>query len=245
MGLRPVLAASAAGATVSGVAAAKCAGDRRQPRRHHHRDAPSHRHAHLPHLFGTTPHGARHDALFSSPWFAAGISVGAATSGGLAVGLVWASTLITNSCTGVKVFPSRSYWSLSCQPCAKTCWSCIAFRWVKTLKRWNRTPTIPTSWIGTVVLATSQTPHVVRQLDLVISVDTGVAHLAGSLGVQTWLMLHFDADFRWMRNCEVSPWYPGMRLSVRQTMAIGRPLFSPCWMNWVGFMAWIYWPCNE
>ena len=58
----------------------------------------------------------------------------------------------------------------------------------------------------------ADTAHVVRQLDLVISVDTGVAHLAGSLGVQTWLMLHYDADFRWMRNCDSSPWYPGMRL---------------------------------
>ena len=58
----------------------------------------------------------------------------------------------------------------------------------------------------------ADTAHVVRQLDLVISVDTAVAHLASSLGVQTWLMLHYDADFRWMRNCDSSPWYPKMRL---------------------------------
>ena len=61
----------------------------------------------------------------------------------------------------------------------------------------------------------ADTAHVVRQLDLVISVDTAVAHLAGSLGVQTWLLLHFDADFRWMRDCDDSPWYPNMRL-IRQ-----------------------------
>ena len=58
----------------------------------------------------------------------------------------------------------------------------------------------------------SDTAHVVHQLDLVITVDTGVAHLASALGVPTWLMLHYDADFRWMRNCADSPWYPGMKL---------------------------------
>ena len=58
----------------------------------------------------------------------------------------------------------------------------------------------------------ADTAHVVSQLDLVISVDTGVAHLAGALGVPTWLMLHYDADFRWLRNCESSPWYPNMKL---------------------------------
>ena len=62
----------------------------------------------------------------------------------------------------------------------------------------------------------ADTAHVVRQLDLVISVDTGVAHLAGCLGIQTWLMLHYDADFRWMRKCDTSPWYPGMRLFRQQ-----------------------------
>ena len=62
----------------------------------------------------------------------------------------------------------------------------------------------------------SDTAHVVRQLDLVISVDTGVAHLAGALGVPVWLLLHYDADFRWMRNCDTSPWYPGMKLFRQQ-----------------------------
>ena len=58
----------------------------------------------------------------------------------------------------------------------------------------------------------ADTAHVVRQLDLVITIDTAVAHLAGALGVKTWLLLPFDADYRWMRGCDHSPWYPGMRL---------------------------------
>ena len=52
----------------------------------------------------------------------------------------------------------------------------------------------------------------VRQLDLVITVDTAVAHLAGALNKPTWLLLPQNADFRWLRQCSDSPWYPSMRL---------------------------------
>ena len=58
----------------------------------------------------------------------------------------------------------------------------------------------------------ADTAHVMQQLDLVISVDTAVAHLAGALGLPTWLLLPFDADFRWLRRRSDSPWYPEMRL---------------------------------
>ena len=48
--------------------------------------------------------------------------------------------------------------------------------------------------------------------DLVISVDTSVAHLAGALGRPTWILLPFSADWRWMLEREDSPWYPTARL---------------------------------
>lgn len=51
-----------------------------------------------------------------------------------------------------------------------------------------------------------------RDLDLLISVDTFCAHLAGALGVPTWMLIHSDPDWRWMRDREDSPWYPTMRL---------------------------------
>lgn len=62
----------------------------------------------------------------------------------------------------------------------------------------------------------SETAHLVRQLDLVICVDTAVAHLAGALNRPTWLLLPYNADFRWLRDRNDSPWYPSMRL-FRQT----------------------------
>lgn len=53
---------------------------------------------------------------------------------------------------------------------------------------------------------------VISQLDLVITIDTAAAHLAGALGVPTWTMLIFSADWRWLHHREDSPWYPTMRL---------------------------------
>jgi hypothetical protein len=49
-------------------------------------------------------------------------------------------------------------------------------------------------------------------LDLVISVDTMTAHLAGALGVPVWTLLSADCDWRWMKDRADSPWYPTMRL---------------------------------
>jgi hypothetical protein len=51
-----------------------------------------------------------------------------------------------------------------------------------------------------------------RALDLVISVDTMTAHLAGALGVNTWTLLPSEPDWRWMLDRDDSPWYPTMRL---------------------------------
>jgi ADP-heptose:LPS heptosyltransferase len=49
-------------------------------------------------------------------------------------------------------------------------------------------------------------------LDLVITVDTMVAHLAGALGIEVWTILQSNADWRWMLNRGDTPWYPTMRL---------------------------------
>jgi tetratricopeptide (TPR) repeat protein len=63
-------------------------------------------------------------------------------------------------------------------------------------------------------------------LDLVITVDTAVAHLAGALGKPVWVMLQFMPDWRWLLKREDSPWYPTMRLFRQQSAG-----------NWDGVIA--------
>lgn len=58
--------------------------------------------------------------------------------------------------------------------------------------------------------------RVVRGLDLMISVDSMPAHLAGALGIPVWTLLHAQADWRWMEERTDSPWYPTMRLFRQQ-----------------------------
>ncbi|UCE47415.1 MAG: tetratricopeptide repeat protein, partial [Phycisphaerales bacterium] len=62
----------------------------------------------------------------------------------------------------------------------------------------------------------SDTAAVMENLDLVISVDTAAAHLAGAMARPTWILLPFAPDWRWMLNRTNSPWYPTARLFRQQ-----------------------------
>jgi ADP-heptose:LPS heptosyltransferase len=58
----------------------------------------------------------------------------------------------------------------------------------------------------------ADTAAIISLLDVVISVDTAVAHLAGAMGKPVLILLPYAADFRWMRDREDSPWYPTAKL---------------------------------
>jgi ADP-heptose:LPS heptosyltransferase len=60
------------------------------------------------------------------------------------------------------------------------------------------------------------TAAIMKGLDLVVTSDTSIAHLAGGLGVPVWVAIAFAPDWRWMVNRDDSPWYPTMRI-FRQT----------------------------
>jgi hypothetical protein len=62
------------------------------------------------------------------------------------------------------------------------------------------------------------TAALMLNLDLVITADTATAHLAGGLGVKTWIALSAKSDWRWLFQCEDSPWYPTVRLFRQKTL---------------------------
>ncbi|MDR3416943.1 MAG: tetratricopeptide repeat protein [Nevskia sp.] len=63
----------------------------------------------------------------------------------------------------------------------------------------------------------AETAALIREMDIVISVDTAVAHAAGAFGAKVWILLPFSPDFRWMLDSRRSPWYPSARL-FRQSL---------------------------
>jgi tetratricopeptide (TPR) repeat protein len=66
--------------------------------------------------------------------------------------------------------------------------------------------------LGEEVTNFADTAALIENLDLVITVDTAIAHLAGALGKPVWILLPHVADWRWLRDREDSPWYPSARL---------------------------------
>ena len=70
------------------------------------------------------------------------------------------------------------------------------------------------------------TARIMRRLDLIISIDSMPAHLAGALGMPTWTLLQKDADWRWMSDRNDSPWYPTMRLFRQQQAGDWQPVVA-------------------
>ncbi|MDX1927851.1 MAG: tetratricopeptide repeat-containing glycosyltransferase family protein [Pirellulaceae bacterium] len=70
------------------------------------------------------------------------------------------------------------------------------------------------------------TAAIMLQLDLVITSDTSIAHLAGALGVPTWLALNYVPDWRWLLQREDSPWYPTLRLFRQDSLGDWSGVFS-------------------
>jgi Flp pilus assembly protein TadD len=85
--------------------------------------------------------------------------------------------------------------------------------------------------------AFEDTAAIMMNLDLVITSDTSVPHLAGALGVPVWVALPSVPDWRWMLNRPDSPWYPSMRLFRQQTAGDWSAVFSDIGRELESFVA--------
>jgi hypothetical protein len=77
---------------------------------------------------------------------------------------------------------------------------------------------------------------VMENLDLIISSDTAIAHLAGALGRPVWVALKHVPDWRWMLDRSDSPWYPTMRLFCQRTEGDWKEVFSDIANELVAFI---------
>ena len=75
--------------------------------------------------------------------------------------------------------------------------------------------------VGEMVDEFADVAAIVTSLDLVITVDTAIAHLAGALGKAVWVLLPFVADWRWLVGRDDSPWYLQCGCFVRMQRASG------------------------
>ena len=164
----------------------------------------------LPLLFGTTLESIPADVpyLIPDPARLESFQRRMGGDGGLKVGIVWAGrqNLVRNrkrTC-GLEVFaplaeiPGVIVYSLQIGPDADQ-----ATPWVAQGKLVDLTPHIRDF---------ADTAALISNLDLVVTIDTSVAHLAGALARPVWTLLHYAPDWRWMLERSDSPWYPTMRL---------------------------------
>ena len=101
--------------------------------------------------------------------------------------------------------------------CLRTLQSLQGVSWYSLQKNPNEWPSgFPIKSLGSCLDeangAFMDSAALMKHLDLVISIDGSIAHLAGALGIPVWVMLPCENDYRWFSNRSDSPWYPSMRL---------------------------------
>lgn len=190
-------------------------GDDEQPRHDHFASLLS-----LPHLLGTQFETIPNDVpyLFVPP---STPPPELAAAQGLKVGLVWAGdpnhtadrqrSIPLSTLDMLADIPSVSWFGLQVGPAREQ---------LHTPMRMRITDLSP--HIGDF----QDTAQLLQHVDLLLTVDTAAAHLAGALGRPTWLLLDEQASWRWLLDRTDSPWYPGMRLFRQERAGAWEPLLS-------------------
>jgi hypothetical protein len=184
----------------------------------------------LPLAFGTTIETIPCDIpyLRADPALAAGWRARVDALPGLKVGLVWAGD------SGRAVSEAAARDRRRSMPLARLAplgavpgVSFISLQKGEAAAQANRPPFGMTlhDWTGE-LNDFADTAALIATLDLVITVDTSVAHLAGALGAPVWILNRFDACWRWLRDRADSPWYPSARLFRQPALGAWDPVIE-------------------
>ncbi len=160
----------------------------------------------LPKLFGTTLDTIPAKVPYMRPRARVVLPPAALATPRLKVGLAWGGNLKPNRHRSLRLSQLEPllnleevvFYTLQVGPAAEEL--------KQSPPRWNVIDMSP------VLKDFAATAAVIAELDLVISIDTSVAHLAGALGKPAWALLLYVPDWRWLLDREDSPWYPTMRL---------------------------------
>ena len=172
----------------------------------------------LPHVFGTDlttipaaiPYLAVDPAL-ANLW-ASRLSTGPVGGTGLRVGLVWAGHAQSHRAYARRIDPRRSLALATLAPLGAVPGIAFVSLQKGAPAEELANPPFTISDPMAEVKDFAETAAIIAGLDLVISVDTAVAHLAGALGKPVWMLSRFDGCWRWLRERQDSPWYPTLRL---------------------------------
>jgi hypothetical protein len=168
----------------------------------------------LPRVFGTElssiPNAVPYlhaDTERVAQWGARLAQGGGLKVGGLKVGLVWAGNPAHSNdrYRSMRLEQLQSLWEVAGV-------QFIALQKGRPAEEIKALPELALLDLGADLQDFSDTAAVLEHLDLVLCVDTAVAHLAGALGKPVWVMLATPSDWRWLEDRQDSPWYPTMRL---------------------------------
>jgi hypothetical protein len=176
----------------------------------------------LPHLFNTVLETvpAAVPYLRVAPEIQAKWKVRFANETGMKVGLVWAGGSHTGNVRGGLTDRQRSIGLERMKP-----W--LDLQGVQFFSLQKDEPAKQIAALGLVNRVTdfmaevedfADTAAIVQNLDLVITVDTSVAHLAGGLGKPVWILSRYNACWRWLQNRPTNPWYPTARIFGQTTL---------------------------
>jgi tetratricopeptide (TPR) repeat protein len=137
-----------------------------------------------------------------------------ALPGGLRVGLAWAGNPWNNARV-VDAFRSMPLTTLA-PLFATSGMSFLSLQKGEAARQIREARTLPCHDLTSELTDFTATAALVANLDLVICVDTAIAHLAGAMGKPVWLLSRFNGDWRWFTERSDSPWYPSMRIFRQQ-----------------------------